>query len=158
MTTRNNQSGAVLVVALILLLVLTILGVSSMTNTSLEERMAANSQERARAMQAADSGVNIAFRTLNTANVTTSQTGNSPLLNNGASNNSGSYYVARYLSSGLPPVSEGNQEAFGVASGLKAYYFDIQSTGGNRFSAAGTMAANNTSTVVVNGGIFQMGN
>jgi hypothetical protein len=150
---RQSQSGAVLVVALILLLVLTILGVSSMTNTSLEERMAANSQERARAMQAADSGVNLAFRTLNTANVTTAQSGNSPLLNN-----AGSYYVARYLSSGLPPVSESNHETFGVASGLKAYYFDIQSTGGNRFSAAGTVAADNSSTVVVNGGIFQMGN
>jgi Tfp pilus assembly protein PilX len=149
----KSQSGAVLVVALILLLVLTILGVSSMTNTSLEERMAANSQERTRAMQAADSGVNSAFRQIATVNVTAWKPGSTPMMNSG-----GSYYVTRYLTATDPPISAGDKGAFGLASGLQAYYFDIQSTGGNRFTAAGTMdATNNTSTVIVNGGIYQMG-
>ena len=41
----RRQSGAVLVIAMIMLLVLTLLGVTAMNTTSMQERMAANSQE-----------------------------------------------------------------------------------------------------------------
>jgi len=57
----RRQRGAVLVVAMILLVVLTLLGVSAMTTTRLEERMASNDQEINRAFQSAESGLSAAF-------------------------------------------------------------------------------------------------
>lgn len=57
----SSQRGAVLVVAMVLLLVLTMLGVTALNTTSVEERMAANSQEQARAFQAAEAGVSAFF-------------------------------------------------------------------------------------------------
>lgn len=50
----HKQQGMVLIVALIILMAMTILGVSSMTTTSLEERMAANTRDRHVAFQAAE--------------------------------------------------------------------------------------------------------
>ena len=57
----TRQRGAVLIVSLILLVVMTLLGVSSMNSTSLEEKMAANSQVTTRAFQTAETGLSIAF-------------------------------------------------------------------------------------------------
>ncbi len=57
----TRQSGAVLLVSLIILVVLTMLGVSTMNSTQLEEKMAANSQEANRAFQAAESGLSSAL-------------------------------------------------------------------------------------------------
>lgn len=51
----GNQSGAVLVVSLIVLLVLTLLGVAGMNSSMMQERMAANAQHSNRAFQAAES-------------------------------------------------------------------------------------------------------
>jgi len=56
-----RQRGAVLIVSLILLVVMTLLGVTSMNSTSLEEKMAANSQETTRAFQIAETGLSLAF-------------------------------------------------------------------------------------------------
>jgi type II secretory pathway pseudopilin PulG len=56
-----RQSGAVLIVAMILLVVLTMLGVTAMNTTSLEERMASNTQEQVRAFQAAETALSEAF-------------------------------------------------------------------------------------------------
>ncbi len=58
-----NQSGAALVMSLVILLVLTIIGVAAMRTSALEERMAGNIQEATHAFQAAESGLN---RSLNT--------------------------------------------------------------------------------------------
>lgn len=54
---RRRQAGAVLLTALIMLLILTLLGLSSMNTNILEERMAANSVSVQKAFQAADSVV-----------------------------------------------------------------------------------------------------
>jgi type IV pilus assembly protein PilX len=56
-----HQRGAVLIVSLILLVVLTLLGVSVMNVTQLEERMASNSQEVAQAFQSAETGLSQAY-------------------------------------------------------------------------------------------------
>lgn len=56
-----HQRGVTLAVSLVLLLAITIIGVSSLTTTSLEERMAGNIQELNRAFQTAESGLNQAF-------------------------------------------------------------------------------------------------
>ncbi len=54
---RNRQEGAVLAVSLILLLVVTLLAVSSMQGTMLEEKMAGNTLDRNLAFQSAESAV-----------------------------------------------------------------------------------------------------
>src|SRR5512134_4057674 len=53
----RGQSGAALVVGLLLLLVLTILAISGMTTASLELQMAGNEQYQERAFQAAETGI-----------------------------------------------------------------------------------------------------
>lgn len=54
---RQSQSGAALVVGLILLMVLTLLAVSGMTTAALELQMASNEQYQERAFQFADAGI-----------------------------------------------------------------------------------------------------
>ncbi len=58
---RSGQRGAVLVVALILLLTLTVLGISGMTTATLELTMASNAQFYQQAFQAAETGLAIAM-------------------------------------------------------------------------------------------------
>lgn len=53
----HGQGGAVLVMALVILVVLTILGVSVMNTSSLEALMAGSTQESNRAFQIAESGL-----------------------------------------------------------------------------------------------------
>ncbi|GAB4357766.1 MAG: pilus assembly protein [Immundisolibacter sp.] len=53
----DRQRGVVLVVALIMLAVITLLGVSAMQVTSLEERMAGNMRDRSLAFQAAEAAL-----------------------------------------------------------------------------------------------------
>ena len=56
-TFKKRQQGAVLMVSLILLLVLTIIGVAAMQNTSLEEKMSGNVRDRNLAFQNAESAI-----------------------------------------------------------------------------------------------------
>ncbi len=51
------QRGAVLVISLLILLVMTMLGVSSMSSTTLQERMANNNNQRQIAFQAAEAAL-----------------------------------------------------------------------------------------------------
>jgi len=53
----NGQRGAALFMSLIILLVMTILGVTSMKNTVLEERMAGGLRDRSLAFQAAEAAL-----------------------------------------------------------------------------------------------------
>lgn len=62
----NKQTGSALVVALSILLVLTILGVSAMRSTSLQEKMAGNARDTDVAFQAAESAIREAERYLDT--------------------------------------------------------------------------------------------
>lgn len=57
---KNTQQGFVLIVALVLLLVLTMLGLAAAQSTSLEERMAGNARNHDLAFQAAEAGLNAA--------------------------------------------------------------------------------------------------
>ncbi len=59
--TRSQQRGAVLVAGLILLMVLTVLGISGMTTGTLELTMAGNAQFYQQAFQAAETGLAIAI-------------------------------------------------------------------------------------------------
>ena len=57
---RSSQQGAALIVGLILMLVLTVLGISGMNTATLELVMANNSQSQQSAFQAAETGIDFA--------------------------------------------------------------------------------------------------
>lgn len=61
---KKSQSGVVLVISLIMLLLLTLIGVTSVQVTSLEERMAGNSKDRNLAFQSAESALTLAENSL----------------------------------------------------------------------------------------------
>ncbi|MCX7100437.1 MAG: PilX N-terminal domain-containing pilus assembly protein, partial [Methylobacter sp.] len=52
-----NQSGAVLIISLIMLLLLTLIGTTAMQTSTLEEKMAGNLRDRDIAFQAAESAL-----------------------------------------------------------------------------------------------------
>lgn len=54
---KNKQGGAALLIALIMLLVLTVIGLTSMRGTSLQESMAGNLREVSLSFQAAEAGL-----------------------------------------------------------------------------------------------------
>ncbi len=54
---KNNQQGAILIVALIMLLLLTIIGLSSMRGTSLQENMTGNMRDSNLSLQAAEAAL-----------------------------------------------------------------------------------------------------
>lgn len=54
---KHKQQGAVLIVSLLVLLVLTIIGLSSLDNSIMEEKMASNAQISTTTFQAADSAI-----------------------------------------------------------------------------------------------------
>ena len=58
---RSRQTGAVLVVGLVLLLVLTVIGVSGMNMASMEIQMAGNTQFQQVAFQAAEDAIDLAL-------------------------------------------------------------------------------------------------
>jgi type IV pilus assembly protein PilX len=62
---KRNQQGAVLIVSLLFLVILTMLGVTAMTGTTMEQRMAGNTKDLAVAMQAAEAAMRDARRDIN---------------------------------------------------------------------------------------------
>lgn len=58
---RTSQQGFVLIVALILLLVLTILGLAAAQTSSVEERMAGNDRNHSMAFEAGEAGLSAAY-------------------------------------------------------------------------------------------------
>lgn len=56
-TITKNQSGAALIVSMIMLLLLTIIGVTGMKTTALEERMAGNMRDKALAFESAEAAL-----------------------------------------------------------------------------------------------------
>jgi len=69
----RRQRGAVLIISLLILLVMTVLGVASMGTTTLQERMANNNRQQQVAFQAAEAALRTAeaFLAANISNITT---------------------------------------------------------------------------------------
>lgn len=65
---HSNQSGAALITALVFLVVMTMLALSAMNTNTLEEKMAANSQEFNRVFQAADTAAEAGMADSNSVN------------------------------------------------------------------------------------------
>ncbi len=61
----NDQKGAVLIISLLMLLVTTMIGITAMGTTTLEEKMASNHRQRQIALQAASSALRDAEAWLN---------------------------------------------------------------------------------------------
>ena len=66
---HQRQSGSALIISLIILLVMTILGVQGMQNSTLEEKMAGNFRDRALAFEAAEAALLAAEDFLNSADL-----------------------------------------------------------------------------------------
>ncbi len=67
---RRHQQGAVLVLALMFLIILTLFGLAAMTGTTLEEKMAGNSRDYSTALQAAEAAMRDAEADLKGTGVT----------------------------------------------------------------------------------------
>ncbi len=61
MNHKNRQQGVVLIISLLILLVMTMLGISAISNTSMEERMSNNFQQSMIAFQASESTIQSVF-------------------------------------------------------------------------------------------------
>ena len=61
---HKHQSGAVLIISLVMLLLLTIIGISGTQTSSLEEKMAGNMRDKNLAFQAAESALIVAENSL----------------------------------------------------------------------------------------------
>lgn len=55
---KSSQSGAVLVVSLVMLLILTLIGISGMSSVTLEEKMVSNMQNANKSFQGAEAALN----------------------------------------------------------------------------------------------------
>lgn len=103
---RNTQSGAVLAIALIMLLVLTLLGTTGMQNTIMEERMASNTRDRSIAFQAAESAIRDAETYLQTIVTTGAFNGSAGLFANTQAEPN--YQAAATWNSNLTSVAANN--------------------------------------------------
>lgn len=128
MTTRfpHRQAGAVLVVSLVLLVVLTLLGVSVMNVTQLEERMSGNAQEMTQAFQSAETGLSQAYAdssVWNPSNAVTKALTDIPTEQPaGIARTDQASYSSEYLAAtGPPPGYDVSQ--------FQTAHFDFQSTG-----------------------------
>ncbi|MCK4586865.1 MAG: hypothetical protein KAU29_05960 [Gammaproteobacteria bacterium] len=62
---KHKQQGAVLFISLMILLILTLLGVSSLNGSLMEEKMAANAQTSTTIFQSAESAIRTTYHTAN---------------------------------------------------------------------------------------------
>jgi type IV pilus assembly protein PilX len=127
MTAPKRQRGAALVVGLVLLMVLTVLGVSGMNTATLELTMASNAQFNQDAFQSAETGIDlvIARRAFNTI---PGDPGNliapTPL-------GDGSYSTQAITTfeQNTPVPDMGFSMGVGTSGAVQAYHFDIVSVG-----------------------------
>ena len=151
MTKLSSQTGAVLFTALVMMVLMTLLAVTMMGNTAMDEKMAQNSQDKNRAFQGAETGIELAIadpNTINTSCQTTTATGNNCTTTNVA--NLGAAvtgygvsvtYQSKFLQK--TPVSRGS----GFDTSFANYWFEVQSSANTATGA--------TSTVSL--GMFQVG-
>ena len=122
-STAPGQSGAALIVGLLLLMALTVIGASSMNTATLQLVMASNSQFREEAFQAAESGIETAIAQ-GVFNV------ESPTAVSATSPGDGSYSAETVVTfTQSTPVPD---MAFSLGAGsfaLQAFHFDVVAVG-----------------------------
>lgn len=133
--TPRRQSGAALVVGLILLMVLTLLAISGMNTSTLELQMAGNTQYGEKAFQSAEYGIEKAFRSTNyNTNGTATQPSTAVATGEAETYESTTQFNAQ---NGVTPVPTGGY-SMGVNTGFNAYHFNITSTGTSSRNATAT--------------------
>ncbi|MFB3112123.1 MAG: PilX N-terminal domain-containing pilus assembly protein [Gemmatimonadales bacterium] len=128
---RHDQRGAVLVVGLIILMVLTVLGVSSMNTATLELTMTGNAQYHQEAFQAAETGIDISISRRDFNTITPAVVDPMPL-------DVGSSYYTEATSTFMEntPVP-GSAFSMGVGAGsVQAFHFDVVARGTGPRNAA----------------------
>lgn len=144
MQTLHHQSGAVLIISLIMLLVMTIIGVTAMRSSTLEEKMAANTMNYNITFHAAESAIENALD--DTTSLVQAIVTNSPVsvnLDVGDSSITSNANVT-YLGSGI---------ALGFSLGQNASAFSSYS-----FDATGTASrANSGANVSMSQGVRRIG-
>jgi len=138
-----RQRGVALVIALVVLFILTILGVSALVSTALEGLMAGNVQEQNRAFQAAETGIDAALARADAYVAVRGQavTGSATAI--GGYNASASY-TSTYQGQTDPPRS-GKASS---AEKVKVNRFKTESVG---------VTANNGATATLTRGMYQIG-
>lgn len=116
---HKRQKGAALIVGLVLLLVLTVLGVSGMNMSALELQMTGNSQAQQLAFQAAETGIDVAL----SGPVSTAAAVNYPTttVSGGVAQ-----YTAQIACVGTTRVPDG---AYSDNESAQAIHFDATATG-----------------------------
>lgn len=141
--TRRHERGAVLIVAMIFLIIMTLLAVTGMTTTSLEEKMASNSQETSRAFQAAETGLSQALADANSYDLTSTYAVD---LTQIADTELNSAYATDFLGVSAPPLVLNAPELLNSIDCYETANFNFRSTG----TSVGGI------TAVVNGGAWQL--
>lgn len=136
-----RQTGAVLIVSLVVLVALTLLGLSAMNTTQLETTLATSSQESTRAFQAAETSLSIAITDVDMWKTTGDPKKEEISI-------AGGYDTADYRSNfaGFKAVPDGQLWSAKCGAGVQGAFFD--------FEATGTTSAANSATV--HGGAYQI--
>lgn len=125
--TSKRQHGAALVVGLVLLMVLTILGISGMNTATLELTMASNTQFQNDAFQAAETGIDLA--------IANSQLGAAisgpgiPLAPRTLPDGSSTTEALTTFQLATPVPDRAFSLGVGSTGSVRAYHFDIVATG-----------------------------
>lgn len=130
---HNRQQGAVLVISLLLLVVITTLAISGMNTASTELAMARNDQNYEFAFQAAETGLDTV---LSMGRFIPSPTPLSfdPTFVTGSVHDQ---YEATLTTEGIPTLVPDSAFSLGVGSGISAYHFLVASEAKSKRSTSG---------------------
>ncbi|MDZ7841005.1 MAG: pilus assembly PilX N-terminal domain-containing protein [Gammaproteobacteria bacterium] len=146
----SRQDGIVLVVGLVFLLVLTIIGVTSLRTTTLEQRMAGNMQQRTVAFQDAETRIAMMIGNINSGSVVLSPgddcSGASPHDTPGAINDAIAYHLSCREFIGSTEQPRRTDTAFGGQTSL--FHFRIRSE---------SQTAGNAEVNIQQGGVYEGG-
>lgn len=136
------QRGAVLLVSLVLLLLLTIIAITASNQATLQQRMAANSQQQNTAFQAAESGLQAWAEQFNVAPLGFSATPQNWPTDAGLAQYNAEADVANSCAGVIPAFSMNADES---GTSFKYACYEIQSTG-QSCPGASCNAADNPAT------------
>ena len=126
-----HQQGAALVVGLVLLMVLTVLGISTMRTATLEATMAGNAQFQERAFRLAETGVDVTLAGVAAGVVPINTTVGWRALGNvpAPGGEAGTQIVRRYAYFDPPTPAPGGGYSIGSGTTFSAYHYSVDVTG-----------------------------
>ncbi len=121
----KDQRGAVLVIAVIMLLILSIIGIYAMGSSIIEVKIAGQKKFYDASFNDADGGVRYVQALNPFVTITSSNGPTNPITYNSPDSNFNFTVNVSYLGTSPPPIRSGT----GYREGFKAYYYRVQSTG-----------------------------